>query len=133
MEAGSWKFYFVLKDIFMSFKFEKLIIWQNAMSFGEDIFKISQNFPKSEIYNLTSQINRAVDSIALSISEGSIEQSNPEFRRFLGYAIRSLAEVVTCLHKAKRRAYISEVDFDKYYQDSYNLMNMMIAFRNKLS
>lgn len=133
MEAGSWKFYFVLKDIFMSFKFEKLIIWQNAMSFGEDIFKISQNFPKSEIYNLTSQINRAVDSIALNISEGSIEQSNPEFRRFLGYAIRSLAEVVTCLHKAKRRAYISEVDFDKYYQDSYNLKNMMIAFRNKLS
>ena len=133
MEAWSWKFYFVLKDIFMSFKFEKLIIWQNAMSFGEDIFKISQNFPKSEIYNLTSQINRAVDSIALNISEGSIEQSNPEFRRFLGYAIRSLAEVVTCLHKAKRRAYISEVDFDKFYQDSYNLMNMMIAFRNKLS
>ncbi|CAM3792381.1 four helix bundle protein [Flavobacterium cucumis] len=133
MEDGSWKFYFVLKDIFMSFKFEKLIIWQNAMSFGEDIFKISQNFPKSETYNLTSQINRAVDSIALNISEGSIEQSNPEFRRFLGYAIRSLAEVVTCLHKAKRRAYISEVDFDKYYQDSYNLMNMMIAFRNKLS
>ena len=117
----------------MSFKFEKLIIWQNAMSFGEDIFKISQNFPKSEIYNLTSQINRAVDSIALNISEGSIEQSNPEFRRFLGYAIRSLAEVVTCLHKAKRGAYISEVDFDKFYQDSYNLMNMMIAFRNKLS
>jgi four helix bundle protein len=117
----------------MSFKFEKLIIWQNAMSFGEDIFKISQNFPKSEIYNLTSQINRAVDSIALNISEGSIEQSNPEFRRFLGYAIRSLAEVVTCLHKAKSRAYISEVDFDKFYQDSYNLMNMMIAFRNKLS
>ena len=118
---------------FCPFKFEKLIIWQNAMSFGEDIFKISQNFPKSEIYNLTSQINRAVDSIALNISEGSIEQSNPEFKRFLGYAIRSLAEVVTCLHKAKRRAYISEVDFDKYYQDSYNLMNMMIAFRNKLS
>ena len=116
----------------MSFKFEKLIIWQNAMSFGEDIFKISQNFPKIEIYNLTSQINRAVDSIALNISEGSIEQSNPEFKRFLGYAIRSLAEVVTCLHKAKRRAYISEVDFDKFYQDSYNLMNRLnrIAYQN---
>lgn len=116
----------------MSFKFEKLIIWQNAMRFGEDIFKISQKFPRSEMYNLTSQINRAVDSIALNISEGSIEQSNPEFRRFLGYAIRSLAEVVTCLHKAKRRDYISEVDFNKFYQDSYDLMNMMIAFRNKL-
>ncbi len=66
----------------MSFKFEKLIIWQNAMNFGESINSMSQKFPKNEIFNLTSQINRAVDSIALNISEGSIEQSNPEFRRF---------------------------------------------------
>lgn len=102
------------------------------MDFGEEINKMSQNFPKSEIYNLTSQINRAVDSIALNISEGSIEQSNPEFRRFLGYSIRSLAEVVTCLYKAKRREYINVIEFDKHYQESYNLMNMMIAFRNKL-
>lgn len=117
----------------MSFKFEKLIIWQNAMNFGEDIFKMSQSFPKTEMYNLTSQINRAVDSIALNISEGAIEQSKPEFRKFLGYAIRSLAEVVTCLHKAKRRNYITNDDFEKYYQASYNLMNMMISFRNKIA
>jgi four helix bundle protein len=117
----------------MSFKFEKLIIWQNAMDFGEVIFKTSKKFPNSELYNLTSQINRAVDSIALNISEGSIEQSNPEFRRFLGYAIRSLAEVVTCLCKAKRREYISENDFNEYYSMSFSLMNMMIGFRNKLT
>jgi len=117
----------------MSFKFEKILIWQNAMNFGEDIFKISQSFPKTEMYNLTSQINRAVDSIALNISEGAIEQSKPEFRKFLGYAIRSLAEVVTCLHKAKRRNYITNDDFEKYYQASYNLMNMMISFRNKIA
>jgi len=103
------------------------------MDFGEKIYNMSQNFPKSEIYNLTSQINRAVDSIALNISEGSIEQSNPEFRRFLGYSIRSLAEVVTCLHKAKRRNYIDIAIFESYYLESYNLMNMMIAFRNKLN
>ena len=103
------------------------------MDFGDNIFLLSQSFPKNEVYNLTSQINRVADSIALNISEGSIEQSNPEFRRFLGYSIRSLAEVVTCLHKAKRRNYISLVDFDKFYIDSFNLMNMMIAFRNKLT
>ena len=116
----------------MSFKFEKLIIWQNAMSFGEHIFKISQNFPKSEIYNLTSQINRAVDSIALNISEGSILQSKLEFKKFLGYSIRSLAEVVTCLYKSKNRNYISEEIFEKMYQESYNLMNQIIGFRNQL-
>lgn len=56
----------------MSFKFEKLIIWQKSMEFGEEIFKISRNFPKEELFNLVSQIRRASDSIALNISEGSI-------------------------------------------------------------
>ena len=94
----------------MSFKFEKLIIWQKAMDFGEDINQLTAKFPKKEIYNLTSQILRAVDSIALNIAEGSIEQSNAEFNRFLGYSIRSLAEVVTCLYKANKREYINAED-----------------------
>lgn len=92
----------------MKFKFENLIIWQKAMELGEDINKLSYKFPKKEIYNLSSQIRRAADSIALNISEGLIGQSNLEFRKFMGYAIRSLAKVVTCIHKAKRRKYISE-------------------------
>jgi four helix bundle protein len=92
----------------MSFKFEKLRIWQLSMEFGESIYKLSLNFPKDESFNLTSQIRRASDSIALNISEGSILQSKLEFRKFLGYSIRSLAEVVTCLYKAKNRKYISE-------------------------
>ena len=61
----------------MSFKFEKLIIWQKAMDFGEEIQMISDDFPKKEIFNLSSQINRAADSIALNISEGAILQSVP--------------------------------------------------------
>ncbi len=115
------------------FKFENLIIWQKAMNFGEDIHQLSNNFPKKEMYNLSSQILRAVDSIALNISEGSIGQSNPEFKKFMGYSIRSLAEVVTCLHKAKRRSYLTEQEFNKYYDESYHLMNMMIAFKKKIN
>jgi four helix bundle protein len=117
----------------MSFKFEKLIIWQDSMSFGEDIFKMTLSFPKEELYNLTSQIRRAVDSIALNISEGSILQSNPEFKRFLGYSIRSIAEVVTCLYKAKNRQYINEDQFQESYSFAYKVMNHIIAFRNKLT
>jgi len=56
------------------FKFEKLIIWQKAMDFGEEIFDLSKGFPKDEIFNLTSQIRRAADSIALNISEGATGQ-----------------------------------------------------------
>ena len=56
----------------MSFKFEKLIIWQLAMDFGEEINTIANSFPQTERFNLSSQILRAVDSIALNIAEGSI-------------------------------------------------------------
>ena len=114
------------------FKFEKLIIWQKAMEYGESILQLSYKFPKEEIYNLSSQIRRAVDSIALNISEGSIGQSNPEFKKFIGFSIRSLAEVVTCLHKASRRNYISEEEFKEHYTFAFNLMNMMVAFRGKI-
>ncbi len=116
----------------MSFKFEKLIIWQKSMDFGEKIFHISKDFPKDEMFNLVSQIRRAVDSIALNISEGSILQSTPEFKRFLGFSIRSLAEVVTCVYKAKNRNYISEEKFIELYDESYQLMNQIIGFRNQL-
>ena len=117
----------------MSFKFEKFIIWQKAMDLGEEINVIAASFPKNELYNLSSQILRAVDSIALNIAEGSIEQSNPEFKRFLNYSIRSIAEVVTCLYKAKRRNYITQEKFDVLYKTCFDLMNMMIAFKKNIN
>jgi len=117
----------------MSFKFEKLIVWQKAMDYGEAIFLLSKKFPAEEKYNLISQIRRAVDSIALNIAEGSILQSNAEFRRFLGFSIRSIAEVVTCLHKANRRKYITETEFRKNYSEAFNLINMLIALQKKIS
>jgi four helix bundle protein len=102
------------------------------MKFGEDINNLSGKFPRKEIFNLSSQIRRAVDSIALNISEGAIGQSNPEFRKFLGYSIRSLAEVVTCLYKAKYREYIDEKEFNRFYEEAFNLMNMIVGFRSKI-
>lgn len=114
------------------FKFEKLHIWQKAMDLGDEIDVLTKKFPEKEKFNLTSQICRAADSVAFNISEGSIGQSNPELRKFIGYSIRSLAEVVTGLHKARRRNYINISEFDKNYNESYHLMNMMIAFRNNI-
>ncbi len=123
----------------MKFKFKKLIIWQKAMELSEYLNILADKFLKKEVFNLSSQIRRAVDSIALNtclltrqVSEGSIGQSNLEYKKFMGYSIRSLAEVVTCVHKAKRRAYITEPEFINYYQYSFNLMNMMVAFKKKI-
>jgi four helix bundle protein len=102
------------------FKFEKLIIWQKAMDFAEDLNKMTEGFPKKETYNLSSQTMRAADSIALNISEGSIGQSNPEFKKFMGYAIRSLAEVVPAYIKLK-----GEIISHKKY--SINITKMLLT------
>lgn len=102
------------------------------MKFGEEINVLTDSFLPKELYNLSSQIRRAADSVALNISEGSIAQSNPEQHKFIGYSIRSLAEVVTCLHKAKMRNYISEIDFSNKYEFSFKLMNMLIAFNRNI-
>lgn len=122
----------MLEKILMDFKFEKLRIWQSSMKFGEEIFEISKGFPSDEKFNLTSQIRRAVDSIALNIAEGATGNSQAEFRKFIGYSLRSIAEVVTCLHKAKLRKYISEDQFKERYKSAFDLMNSIAAFRKTL-
>lgn len=116
----------------MGFKFENLRVWQFAMDYGERINELSMSFPEREKFNLSSQILRASDSVALNIAEGSIGQSNPEFKKSLGYAIRSLAETVTCLYKAKRREYLTEQKFNDLYKDAFQLMNQLIALRNSI-
>lgn len=117
----------------VSFKFEKLRVWQMAMDQGEELNQIALSFPELERFNLSSQLRRAADSVALNIAEGSILQTDKEQSRFLGYAIRSTAEVVTCLHKARRRHYIDEGAFQKQYKSAFNLMNMTVALRNRLN
>lgn len=102
------------------------------MALGEELGLVADDFPAKEMYNLSNQLRRSVDSIALNIAEGSILQSKKENGRFLGYAIRSLAEVVTCLYKAKNRKYITEGKFELQYQECFNLMNMLVSYRSKI-
>ena len=87
----------------MPFKFEKLIVWQKSLDLSDEVNQLTKSFPKDELYILTSQIKRAADSVSLNIAEGSTGQSNPEFGRFLGIALRSNIEVVGCLYLAQRR------------------------------
>jgi four helix bundle protein len=73
----------------MPFKFEKLIVWQKAVELSDTIHQLAKTFPKDELFILSSQIKRAADSVSLNIAEGSTGQSNVEFARFLGIALRS--------------------------------------------
>ena len=116
----------------MSFKFEKLLVWQKALDLSEIVNLTTKDFPKEEIYILTSQIKRAADSISLNIAEGSTGQSNPEFGRFIGIAIRSNIEVVGCIHIAKKRNIISEQNFQDIYRRCEEILVMLNSLRNSL-
>jgi four helix bundle protein len=116
----------------MLFKFEKLIVWQKALILSDLVNQVTKEFPKNEIYVLTSQIKRAADSIALNIAEGSTGQSGPQFKRYLGIAIGSNTEVVGCIHIAQRRGYIKKEDFQKIYKLCEELLLMLTALRNSL-
>jgi len=116
----------------MAFKFEKLKVWQKALDLADEIDKLTKTFPKEEMYVLTSQVKRAADSISMNIAEGSTGQSNPEFKRFLRYSLRSDIEVVNCLHLASRRGYINEEIFKKHYQSCEEILIMISALIKSL-
>ena len=116
----------------MSFKFENLIVWQKALDLSEIVNKVTKDFPKEEMYVLTSQIKRAADSVSLNIAEGSTGQSNAEFARFLGIAPRSNIEVVGCIHFAKRRNIISQENYDNIYGKCEEILVMLNSLRKSL-
>lgn len=117
----------------MPFKFENLEVWQESIELTGMIHEVSTKFPKEELYVLTSQIKRAADSVSLNIAEGSTGQSNPEFRKFLGYSIRSAIEVISCIYVARRRQIISDKDFKIIYDFTDNLVKRIQALRNTLN
>ena len=116
----------------MSFKFEKLKVWQVALELSGEVNQLTKSFPKEEIYILTSQMKRAADSVALNIAEGSTGQSDAEFKQFLGYAIRSGIEVVGCLYLARNRGYIMEAQFVILYDRMEALIIMLQSLRKNL-
>ena len=116
----------------MSFKFERLKVWNVALELSDEVDKIALSFPKHELYSLSSQVKRAADSVVLNIAEGSTLQSNTEFRRFLVIANRSALEVVACLHISIRRKYIDKATFDKLYDGYLNLVRQIQALIKSL-
>jgi four helix bundle protein len=117
----------------MPYKFEQLDVWRLSVEYIDLIYEIADRLPKSEEYNLKSQIKRTATSVALNIAEGSTGQSNPEQVRFLSMAVRSLIETVACQHIIRRRNYFDDLSLlDRAYQESNQLARKLQAFRNSI-
>lgn len=112
--------------------FKKLLIWQKSMSLITKIYISTSNFPKEEIFGLTSQIRRSSISIPSNIAEGLGRESNKEFLRFLNISIGSLFEMQTQLEIAKNIAYLNENEFNILYEDSREVERMLVSFMKKI-
>lgn len=115
-----------------AFKFENLRVWQKSLELTLLVNITVKEFPKDEMFVLTSQIKRAADSVALNIAEGSTGQSNKEFVKFLRYALRSNIEAVSCIFIAREREIISIEKFEKIYTMSEEILSMIVALIKKL-
>jgi four helix bundle protein len=86
--------------------YRDLDVWKEAMDFVVECYRMTGTFPKSEVYGLTSQFQRAAVSIPANIAEGQSRQHNKEFLQHLAIAYGSLAEVETHIQIACRLRYV---------------------------
>ncbi|MFP4487014.1 MAG: four helix bundle protein [Campylobacterales bacterium] len=90
--------------------YRNLIVWQKSMELAKQVYLKTKNFPKEELYGLTSQIRRCAVSIPSNIAEGRGRQSNKEFVRFLQISLGSLFELQTQLELALEFDYVSNIE-----------------------
>jgi len=82
--------------------FRDLIVWQRSMQLTVAVYGLTKDFPREELYGLTSQIRRAAVSLPSNIAEGHGRLGTQEYRHFLGIARASNFELQTQLELARR-------------------------------
>lgn len=93
----------------MTKSYRKLIAWQKAKSLALEIYRSTRDFPKDELYGITSQMRRAAISVASNIAEGSGRHSRKEFIQFLYHARGSLLELENQVEISRELGYIGNV------------------------
>ena len=111
---------------------KNLKVWEKAIDLAEEIYKITKEFPKEELYGIVSQIRRAAVSISANIAEGAARNSNKEYIQFLYIALGSLSELETELIISNRVGYLkNEIIFNKLI-DIKKLLLGLIKYRKGL-
>ena len=108
--------------------YKDLIVWQKSMNLVVEIYKLTEYFPRSEIYGLTSQMKRCAVSIPSNIAEGRRRGTRKDYRHFLIIAYGSGAELETQVEIVKRLPFGKNLDFVKVE----NLLNEIMRMLNKM-
>jgi len=117
----------------VGFNFEQLDVYKKALDFSTVIYKVTSDFPTSEMYGIISQLRRAAVSICSNIAEGSGRYHSKAFTQFLRVARGSIYECVSLMEISLRQKYIKE-DFHKdLVSQCTELAKMLNGLINSLS
>ncbi len=112
--------------------FRELQVWQRGMDVVEMVYRASADFPKPELYGLTSQLRRAAVSVPSNIAEGHSRTSTRDYLNHLSMAQGSLAEVQTQLEIAKRLGYITDQHINPILAEAAILGKQLHTLRDVL-
>lgn len=115
------------------YSFEKLEIWQLSLDLIEKIYKITTKLPQDEKFGLISQLKRASVSVSLNIAEGRAADSDPEFRRFLGIALKSSVEIIACMKVCERLKFLESILVQDICKFCDKIEAKIRKFRNTLN
>src|SRR3990167_9482991 len=113
----------------MGKSYRDLVVWQEAFSLVEDVYKLCLKLPQAERFGLVSQLQRSAVSIPSNIAEGQQRNSTKEFKQFLGIARGSAAELSTQLLLVNS---VYKVDTLSYVNKLETIQKMLYALQNKL-
>ena len=111
--------------------YKNLKIWQIGIEIVDDVYSMTNGFPKDERFGLTSQINRCAISIPSNIAEGS-SRTDKSFSHFIDIALGSSFELETQLIIACKRNYITEKQLITVEDKIAEFQKMTMGFQNKL-
>lgn len=112
--------------------YKDLKVWQKSIDLVDEVYSVTNTFPKNEQFGLTSQLRRAACSIASNIAEGSAKRSKKEYVRFVNIAYGSLAEIETQIIIAQRQGYIEPSKTEKIEAQTTEIGKMLNGLRNSL-
>jgi four helix bundle protein len=115
------------------FRFEKLEVWQAARAANVMIYKLTSNFPKHEMFAMTSQIRRAAVSVSANIAEGSGRNSDKDFAHFLEQAYGSLMETAAIFYLALDVGYVADGELDLLFKELEVLAKRIAALNRSLN
>ncbi|WP_336688528.1 MULTISPECIES: four helix bundle protein [unclassified Chryseobacterium] len=113
--------------------FKKFEVWQISHQLTLKIYTSTKNFPKEEMFRLTSQIRRSFASIGYNISEGSGRNSDKEFANFINITLGSSNEAENQLILAKDLEYINENEYQNLSEELILLKKKLVTLWNRLN